>query len=72
MAFLFLPSPVRVVEVVGITDDAEGVVEVVLYDAPARAVWECALQVLRSLSNTRQLTGHKKTPPNMFFVFTDF
>lgn len=50
------------VEVIGVTNDAERVVEVVLYDAPARAVGECALQVLRSFSNTRQLPGHK-TPP---------
>lgn len=59
--FLSLPSPVRVVEVTGVTDDAEGVVEVVLDDAPARAVRECALQVLRSFANTGQSPGHKKS-----------
>lgn len=50
------------VEVIGITDDAERVVEVVLYDAPACTVRKYALQVLCSFSNTRQLLGHKKNP----------
>lgn len=59
---LSLPSPVRMVEVIGITDDAEGVVEVVLYDMPARAIRECALQMLCSFSNTGQLPGHKNNP----------
>lgn len=48
------------VEVIGVTDDAEGVVEVVLDDAPARTIGECALQVLRSFANTGQSPGHKK------------
>lgn len=56
-----LPSPVGVVEVVGVADDAEGVVEVVLDDAPARAVGERALQVLRSFPNTKPVTKTHRT-----------
>lgn len=58
VGFLPLPSPVGVVEVTGVTNDAEGVVEVVVYDAPACSVRECALQLLRSLSKARGLPGH--------------
>lgn len=49
-----LPSPVGVVEVTGITNDAEGVVEVVVYDAPACSVRERALQLLRALAKARR------------------
>lgn len=49
-----LPSPVGVVEVTGVTNDAEGVVEVVVYDAPACSVRERALQLLRALAKARR------------------
>lgn len=52
------PSPVRVVEVVGVADDAEGVVEVALDEAAAGAVRECAFQVLGACSNTKYSPSH--------------
>lgn len=52
------------VEVVGITDDAEGVVEAVLDDAPARPVGEGALQVLGAFSRA---TKAKKKPHSIIF-----
>lgn len=51
-----ITSPVGVVEVTGVTNDAEGVVEVVVYDAPACSVRERALQLLRAcICPTQQL-----------------
>lgn len=46
------------VEVVGVADDAEGVVEAALDDAPACAVWECAFQVLGACSNAKYSPSH--------------
>lgn len=60
------PPPVRVVEVVGVADDAEGVVEVVLDEAPAAAVRECALQVLGACSKHKMFPIPLKMPHQMW------
>lgn len=46
-----LPSPVRVVEVVGVADQTEGVIQVAVYHMSSCAIWLRALQSLGALSS---------------------